>query len=70
MTIDEKNYRGGHDIYVCWFCGRTIKWPKINQSLPNRTCGPHVDEKGESFMTSMQTLDEIRKSNESQAQAE
>lgn len=26
-------------LYVCPFCGRTIKWPAVSTSSPNTTCG-------------------------------
>jgi hypothetical protein len=40
-------------LYVCWWCGRTIKWPNPSTSSPNTTCGPHTDENGATFMAYM-----------------
>jgi len=33
-------------VYVCWACGRTLKWPRLGTSAPNLTCGPHYTDNG------------------------
>jgi len=30
-------------IYVCLYCGRTIKWPNISTSMPNLQCSHQED---------------------------
>jgi len=46
----------GFVIYICWFCGRTIKWPVASDCQPNRICGPHYDSTGNMFMSWMQVV--------------